>query len=1220
MNQGRSTNSAVPDTMREPTALAACNRGNLERESGRPDQAQRRSGNAGFPLTSRLPEQRPCAPWSGLLLIRSAASAVGSLRLRSVVLGMLLVMFATAVNAADVDYIRDIKPILKARCYSCHGGFKQEASLRLDTANSVRKGGDSGAAVNQDAPSESVLLQRVTATDADERMPPEGDALTGQQIELLTAWIKAGAVGPANEIPQKEPTKHWAFQPPTVSDATKSTSEDLIDRFIDGRLTDAGLRRNPPASAVTLVRRMFLDMHGLPPSVKQVEHWSARLDEGRAADGTLNQQAVSDLIEFLLSSPRYGERWAQHWLDIVRYADTHGFEVNTPRLYAWPYRDYVIRAFNEDKPYNDFILDQLAGDSTGEDAATGFLVAAAVLLPGQIGKDEESKRLARQDSLDEIIVGTSATFLGLTLGCARCHDHKFDPFTQRDYYAMQAFFAGVEYGDRELRDGGWAKRKEEAKQLQSRVDGLAVELRRFEPIAYTGRTIVIDDEDHPSVAMLRDKQGHGTNPDGKGRGYANDPGSATRVPNLSGARYTWWANKPGEDVFTWNPTTAGKFRIWISWGAHGSGVHTRDARYVLDRDGNLNTRDDQQEIAEVDQYYFAGIDTGESEKKPLWSGLFDAGIHELTDKSRLILRGGDTGTGITADVIVLQEATDEVDQKQSLPQIRGPVSPLHNVEQFSPVDARFVRFTTFETSNNNRYEPCIDELEVFTAGGSINVALATNGVKATSSGNYSNSGKHQLPHINDGKYGNSHSWISNEKGGGWVQLEFPEHQTIDRIVWARDREGNFPDRLPVRYRIDVSLDGKEWTSVAQSVDRARVGTPHDTVLAIQRNAGGKATDAVKLARQVDTLRKRIDTLLAPSLVYGGRFRTPDQTFVLHRGDPEQPGDTIDPHVPAILDAVSSREPTALAARIGEEGPERPTPAASAVGSQRGSQSLTMEQQRRLSLARWIANDQNPLTARVLVNRIWQFHFGRGLVDTPSDFGVRCEPPSHLEMLDALVVDFIKNGWSIKRLHRAILSSTTFQQSARVNVKAAVIDGDCRLFWRFPSRRLEGEAIRDSMLAINGRLNLEMGGPGFSFFKTRGGLSGFPPVEEFGPNELRRMIYSHHIRMESVPVFGAFDCPDAGQPAPKRSQSTTAIQALNLFNSSFVIDQARAFADRVKMEAGNDLAAQVTLAWRLAMGRAPNPAEKSAALTTSKEHGLETVCRALFNSNEFLFIP
>jgi hypothetical protein len=526
-----------------------------------------------------------------------------------------------------------------------------------------------------------------------------------------------------------------------------------------------------------------------------------------------------------------------------------------------------------------------------------------------------------------------------------------------------------------------------------------------------------------------------------------------------------------------------------------------------------------------------------------------------------------------------------------LPRLRGPVDPLETVESFPPTKAKFVRFTTFATNENNRYEPCIDELEVFTAGESpVNIAAASRGTKPTSSGNYSNTGRHQLQHINDGNYGNGKSWISNQKGGGWVQLEFPEVATINRIVWGRDREGKYKDRLPVDYTIETSLDGKTWTAVAGSGDRVPQGTPHDATSLLARNAPtGAGPEIQETLDKLKTLRERKSGLEQPRLVYAGVFRQPDETFLLNRGDPEQPQERMQPHTPVALSEVSL-PPDAK------------------------------ESERRLQLAEWIADPKNPLTARVMVNRLWQMHFGTGLVETPSDFGMNGAQPSHPELLDWLANEFIRSGWSVKQMHRVIMRSETYLQSSRINPQARAIDGDVRLLWRYPSRRLAAEAIRDGMLLVSGELNLEMGGRGFDFFKTRGGLSGFPPVEEFGPDKLRRMIYAHKIRMEQVPVFGAFDCPDAGQPTPRRSQSTTAIQALNLFNSEFVYDRAQALEERVAAEVGDDPELQVDAAFRRVLARPPSEAERKQSLAAVRKYGLATLGRVLFNSNEFLFIP
>ncbi|WP_417848065.1 PSD1 and planctomycete cytochrome C domain-containing protein [Thalassoglobus sp.] len=1093
----------------------------------------------------------------------------------------------SVLNAED-NYELEIKPLLKTKCWACHGALKQEAGLRLDSGSLILEGGESGKAVVPGDSAASLLVERISSHDEFERMPPEGEPLTQKQIGLIRTWIDNGAAFPAAEIEQGDPKKHWSFQPLKLPAEGSpfamelAASSNPIDVFINRKLKAAGLSFSPQADPRTLIRRLYFDMHGLPPTWEQVNEF---VKEPSA-------KHFDQHIDAVLKSPRYGERWGQHWLDIVRYADTHGFEVNTPRANAWPYRDYVVDAFNQDKPYDQFVREQLAGEAYGEDAATGFLVAAAVLLPGQIGKDEPSKRLARQDSLDEMVVGTSATFLGLTLGCARCHDHKFDPLTAADYYSMQAFFAGVYYGDREIHDEEYKRNVAEAATLEPKITDLKNQIMKFEPLARSAEVVVIDDEDLDRVTLLQKKNGHGQNPPGAKRGYKDDPGTAGRMPNLSGGRYTWWDNHPGEDVFTYNMQLAGEYEIWISWGVHGSGVHTHDARYVLDLDGDLETVEDQTEIAVVDQYYFEGQAEGETEKKPLWSGLRNAGRYRINESSKLILRGGETGTGITADAIVLQKANGPAELTNRFPHLRQPVSFEQNLERFSPVKANAVRFTTSETTNNNRYEPCIDELEVYTSDpASPNVALASLGVTATASGNLSTTGRHQLKHINDGQLGNDKSWISNEKGAGWVQLNFPEFIDMDRIVWGRDRTGKLKDRLPVQYKIEVRTGAEEWKTVASSADRLPFGTTFDEATTRLRIAPeGKGNELRGFANELKTLEQRYRTLTTPRQVYAGVFRNPDETHLLLRGDPEQPQEKIDPATPAIF----------------RKNEEHQLPGDSP------------DSQRRYELAQWVASAENPLTARVMVNRLWQFHFGTGLVSTPSDFGLNGSPPSHPELLDWLAQEFVTHNWSIKHIHRLILSSRTWQQSNQMVPHAHSIDADCRLLWRYPSRRLEAEAIRDGLLQATGNLNLKMGGPGFDFFKTRGGLNGFPPVLEFKEEGLRRMIYAHKIRMERVPVFGAFDCPDAGQPTPERSRSTTAIQALNLMNSPFIASQSESLA--MKLNELPSIELQVRTAYEKTLQREPSPKELSAVIPVVEQHGLSTLLRVLFNSNEFVMLP
>ena len=698
------------------------------------------------------------------------------------------------VELRPVDFAREVRPVLAERCFGCHGPDKQQASLRLDVRDGTWLGGSSGtsAVVAYDA-ERSELIRRVTSEAGAERMPAKGPPLSGEEIALLRTWIDQGAPWPdslAGRVESEDvTTTHWSFQPisrvepPPNADPFVATGNG-VDAFIDEKLQARGLAPSPRADRRTLIRRLWLTLHGLPPTPEEIQHF---LDDA-------SPTAWENLVDEALASPRYGERWASHWLDVIRYGDTHGFEVNTPRDNAWPYRDYVVRILNEDKPFDRFVVEQLAGDQLGIDSATGFLVAAPALLPGQVGKDLASMRQARADELHEAIVSVSSGLLGLTAGCARCHDHKFDPISHRDYYRLQAIFAGLHYGDRPVRD--------------------------------------------PEEVRLSDSSG---------------------VP-------------------------------------------------------------------------------------------------------------------------------------------------------------------------------------------------------------------------------------------------------------------------------------------------------------------------------------------AATAVFGGTFAQPGQTHRLHRGDPMQRREQVAPDIPAVLGTL-------------------------------GLESTAPEPERRMALAQWLVSSENPLTPRVIVNRVWQHHFGTGIVSTPSDFGAMGAPPSHPELLHWLAATFVERGWSLKDLHRLILTSNTWQQSSHPNQPGLALDGASRLLWRFPPRRLAMEPIRDSVLHVSGALDLTMGGPGFSVFNPNDNyVRVYEPKEEWGPAEWRRMIYVHRVRMEQDGVFGALDCPDAGQPAPRRGRSTTAIQALNLFNSTFMTQQAELFAARVERETEGGLNARIFRAFLLALGREPSRSELDASREVAENFGLAAVCRALYNSNEFLFLP
>lgn len=922
--------------------------------------------------------------------------------MRWIVLTISLTCLASNSTWAEpIDFVRDVRPILQKHCYACHAGEVRKSGLRLDVRSEAFQGGELyGESIVAGHAEESPLWQFVGDEDADLRMPPEGPMPSAQEIATLRDWIQQGAKWPegVDEVTLDDPSDHWSFHPiqspavPSVTNTQWPLSE--IDHFVLAQLESKGLSPNGPASRADWLRRVTFDLIGLPPTQKE---WEAFQNDD-------SEHAYERVVDRLLDSPRYGERWAQHWLDVVRYADTHGFEVNTERPNAWPYRDYVIEALNQDVPYDQFVREQLAGDAMHADAATGFLVTASVLLPGQIGKDEASKRLARQDSLDEIVTNIGTSFLGLTIHCARCHNHKFDPISQRDYYEMQAFVSGVEYQDREFEIPLGDMQRDQLKRWSQRRDEITMQL------------------------------------------------ASSVVPSNSESA-------------------------------------------------------------------------------------------------------------------------------------RPMVNSYENIDRFDPVRTQQVRFQVKAT---NRHEPCIDELEIYNVDG-VNVALAELGSTLKSSGNNVSPNRHELRLINDGRYGNSSSWMSSEVGGGWVTVEFAQPQLIEQVVWGRDRLGKFSDRLAIEYAIEVRDETGKWISVASSVNREPFDQKKNqhAPIALDTLSEAERAEVRQLLHEKEELKQKLGQLEDSRAVFAGTFRSPDEIRILGRGSPEMPKELVSPAVPKLLGDTNLDQDSA-------------------------------EGKRRQTLADWIVSETNPLTARVMVNRIWQGHFGFGMVETANDFGHNGVAPSHPELLDWLSAEFMRNDWSMKEMHRQIVLSATYRQSSDFNRAASAIDSDNRLLWRYPPQRMMGEVIRDSILAINENLNLEMGGPGYSLFDKRGGLSGFSPIEAFNEDGLRRMIYSHRVRRERDPVFGAFDCPDYGQSTPRRRESTTSIQALNLFNSRFVIDQSRSMAQLLK-DHHADEPEQVDSAYQRILMRPPTAQERTEATALVQQHGLDALCRVLFNSNEFLFI-
>jgi len=930
-----------------------------------------------------------------------------------------------------VDFAREVQPLFARHCYSCHGPEKQKGQLRLDRKADALKGGDSHAPdILPGKSAESPLIRFVAGLDKDLLMPPKGERLSAEQISLLRAWIDQGAKWP--EDGSGAAAKHWAWQP-VVRPAVPEIGNP-IDAFLTAKLAEKGLAFSPPADARTLIRRLYFTTIGLPPTPEEVEAFErefslshsptlspAPRESGKAGKRESERRATERLVDRLLASPHFGERWGRHWLDVVRFAESNGYETNGTRKNAWPYRDWVIRAFNSDMPYDRFIAEQLAGDAFGVDAATGFIVGGATDLVKS--PDPELTANQRAEDLNDFAATTASAFLGLTLHCARCHNHKFDPIAMTDYYAVVACFAGVQHGERAVKPANFAELTAKADALRAQLALVTRQMERFEPRAQVST-------------------------------------------NLAAGR-------------------------------------------------------------------------------------------------------------------------------------RPPVTRGLNLERFAPVTTKFLRFTIAETT---QLEPCVDELEVFTAEATPrNVALATAGAKATASSTLPGYAIHKLEHVNDGQYGNERSWISNERGKGWVQLEFAKAEMIDRVAWSRDRDNvpRYNDRLATRYRIEVSRDGVAWQVVASSDDRLAFSTKAPG--SVTYSAEGLApAEAAQLAELLATRKKLEADIAAAStfpMVYAGRFVKPGDTFRMHRGDPMQPREKVPPG------ALASFSPKLS---LPADAPD---------------------QERRLALAKWLGAPEHPLTARVIVNRLWHYHFGTGLVDTPSDFGLNGGRPSHPELLDWLASELVSSGWKLKHVHRLILTSEAFRQAGIVEglksstlPRAPALDSGNRLLWHFPARRLEAEALRDAMLAVSGKLDRTMGGPGFDLFEPNGNyVKVYNSRADFGPAEFRRMVYQSKPRTELDSTFGAFDCPDAGQVSPKRTSSTTPLQALNLLNSPFAVQQAQFFAERVEREAGTGTEAQVKRAFQLIFTRDPAAAEVAASVKLVQAHGLPALCRALFNANEFLTV-
>jgi mono/diheme cytochrome c family protein len=801
--------------------------------------------------------------------------------------------------AEPVDYLRDVKPILAQNCYACHGPDKQRAGLRLDTAAAALHGGNSGPALVPGSSADSLLVKAVTGAGDVKVMPPKEPRLPAAQIAVLRAWIDGGAKAPPSEIAAAAArSKHWAFQKPVrpaepaVQDA--AWVRNPIDRFILARLEKEGLKPSPEADRLTLLRRVSLDLLGLPPSPEEVE---AFLNDSRP-------DAYERLVERLLASPHYGERWGRHWLDLARYADSNGYSIDAPRS-IWKYRDWVIDALNRDLPFDQFTLEQLAGDllpgaTLEQRIATGFHRNTSINEEGGINVEQ-----FRIESIIDRVNTTGSVFLGLTVGCAQCHDHKFDPLSQREYYQLFAFLNNVDEPKLELATPEELRRRQ---QIRARV--AALERRRK------------------------------------------------------------------------------------SFGTYSAAAQDR------------------------------------------WE------------------------------------------------------------QRLTPADRR-------------RLPPAIQAI-----------------------------------------------------------LEIPENGRIE----------SQKQTLAAYYR---QLD----------LVRHVAGGLGDPLPFLAAGHAAAAEFRTSVEKQIADLKKAEPQVVSTMVVQ--ERKQPRTTYVMLGGDFLRRGATVSPGAPAVL---------------------HPLPA--------------VEKPTRLDLARWLVSPDNPLTARVTVNRLWQNYFGIGLVETENDFGTQGTPPSHPQLLDWLATEFQARRWSLKAMHGLIVTSATYRQASRHRPELATVDARNRLLARQSRVRLDAEVVRDVALAASGLLTRKVGGPSVHPPQPEG-IYRFTQVPrdwkaDTGPDRYRRGLYTYFWRSAPHPGLIVFDAPDATSACTRRNRSNTPLQALTLLNDQAFFEFARALAARVLREAPADETARIRQAFRLCLARPPSAAEERRLAELLAEQGemtplaaWTTVARVLLNLDEFI---
>jgi cytochrome c553 len=1117
-------------------------------------------------------------------------------------------------DSADHAFFESkVRPLLLAKCIECHGNEKPKAGLRLDSLDAVLTGGESGPAAVSGKPEESLLIDVISYRNT-VQMPPKSK-LPDAEIAALTEWVRRGlpwpnskptvpATGPATPTPVEfsdEQKSFWAFQPVQRTAPPDVKSEHWIrtpiDRFILAELETRDLTVSREADRRTLIRRVTLDLIGLPPTTDEVADF--------LADGS--EDALEKLVDRLLASPRYGERWARHWLDIARYADSNGLDENLAYANAYRYRDYVVRAMRDDKPYDRFLMEQIAGDllpsaepgHSARDTASGTssfdpLIATGFLSLGAKMLAEDDPVKMQMDIIDEQVDTIARAVMGLTMGCARCHDHKFDPLTTEDYYGLAGIFKSTQTMDTFTVVARWHERPlATASQLKDRDD-----LRQ---LATTQKQAIEKLKDDATSVILAEARQH----------VGNYLLAATQQWKL--AEKLSHAKPRGNEA---NPASLpGAILIEAEDYARGNVLKDRD-NYGKEI-GVLVNRGEAPNFTEYD----IRVDQG---------GTYQFELRYAAAATRPVR-------------VSLNGKTVKSDAAAKLTGSWTPESQTWFVECFVTLTAgpNVIRL------EQPQFFPHIDKLlltPIKSDDRPSDVLLAQNDSTNSQSPRLIPSIVQQWTKVLEGSKSESKSILA-----AWHQFVQAGQLNADSLAAesgiSRLLAGQQPvslQELAVRYdrlfadaesawkELKASEQGKEAKSLSdQDLEAARsLLTDPKGPLAIppdlETEFSAETVAQLKAGRE-ELARREAAVPRFPEAMAVSDSK-PENLKIHLRGSHLTLGREVPRQLPRIL---SGNHRTAIDASL---------------DSARPAGAFRPEGSGRLQLAEWLASPEHPLTSRVMVNRIWQWHFGQGLVRSPDNFGRLGERPSHPRLLDWLAREFASrsvgpehdpHAWSLKRMHRLMLASSAYRQRTDANSVAALADPENRLLWRFHRQRMDAEVLRDSLLALSGQLDETPGGT----LLTSGNREYVTSTANVNPmiyNSNRRSIYLPVVRSALFEVFTAFDFADPSTLAGQRDQTTVAPQALFMMNSEFVLNQVRAVASQLLVQSELTAPAKLKSLYNRVYSRDPSEGEVSRGLayldrirtmltqadataTDVESRAWVSLCRAVVSANEFVYV-